>query len=189
MLTVIIVILGVLLSLGLSMYISRPIKELRESTKSLGAGDFSHRIFIKRKDEFGDLGLAFNKMTEDLALKETIKDSFGRYVAPEVVDLILANPDNQWMKGARVKASVLFVDIRGFTALSEDKEPEAIVEILNDFFTRVTDVIMKYGGYLNKFLGDEAMAVFGIPTPNPEHAEAAVMAALDIQGQIAGLGH
>ena len=187
LLTVILVFFGALLSLGFTMYISRPIKKLMESTKALGAGDFGHRIFIKRKDEFGDLGLAFNKMAEDLSLKEMIKDSFGRYVAPEVVDLILANPDNQWMKGARVEASVLFVDIRGFTALSEGKEPEAIVELLNDFFTRVTDVTMKYGGYLNKFLGDEAMAVFGTPRPNPQHAEAAVRAALDIQGEIARL--
>ncbi|MDY6972519.1 MAG: adenylate/guanylate cyclase domain-containing protein [Thermodesulfobacteriota bacterium] len=184
--TVVTVLLGILSSLGLSMYISWPIHRLRESTKSLGAGDFSHRIFMKRKDEFGDLCIAFNKMTEDMALKEMIKDSFGRYVAPEVVDLILANPDNQWMKGLKVEATVLFVDIRGFTALSEGKDPEVIVELLNGFFTRVTDIVMKYGGYLNKFVGDEVMAVFGTPTPDPLHAEAAVRAALEIQRQIVG---
>ncbi|MBE9594511.1 MAG: adenylate/guanylate cyclase domain-containing protein, partial [Proteobacteria bacterium] len=186
-LTVIIIILGILLSLGISRYFSTPIMNLRESTEALGRGDFDHRIRIKRNDELGDLGLAFNKMAEDLALKEKIRDSFGRYVAPEIVNLILANPDNLWMKGSEVEATVLFVDIRGFTTLSENKEPENIVEMLNDYFTRVTDVVIKHGGHINKFVGDEAMAVFGTPVPNPQHAEAAVRAALDIQEEIARL--
>ena len=186
-LTVIIIILGILLSLGLSRYFSNPIMKLRESTKALGMGNFDHRVSINRNDELGDLGSAFNKMAEDLALKEKIKDSFGRYVTPEIVDLILANPDNQWMKGSEVEATVLFVDIRGFTTLSEDKEPESIVELLNDYFARVTDIVVKHGGHINKFVGDGAMAVFGTPVPTPQHAEAAVMAALDIQEEIARL--
>ncbi len=183
-LTIIIIILGILLSLGMSRYFSIPIMKLRESTKALGMGDFDYQVSINRNDELGDLGLAFNEMAKDLSLKEKIKDSFGRYVTPEIVDLILANPDNQWMKGLEVEATVLFVDIRGFTTLSEDKEPESIVELLNDYFTRVTDIVIKHGGHINKFLGDEAMAVFGTPVPNPQHADSAVRAALDIQEEI-----
>jgi adenylate cyclase len=184
-LTVVITVLGILLSLGLSKYFSNPISKLRESTKALGTGDFSHKVTIDRNDELGDLGLAFNKMAEDLALKEKIKYSFGQYVTPEIVDLILENPDNEWMKGSEIEATVLFVDIRGFTSLSEDKKPESIVELLNDYFTRVTDIVIKHGGHINKFVGDEAMAVFGAPVANPQHAEAAVRAALDIQREIA----
>ena len=183
-LTIIIILLGILLSLGMSRYFSIPIMKLRESTKALGMGDFDYQVSINRNDELGDLGLAFNEMAKDLSLKEKIKDSFGRYVTPEIVDLILANPDNQWMKGLEVEATVLFVDIRGFTTLSEDKEPESIVELLNDYFTRVTDIVIKHGGHINKFLGDEAMAIFGTPVPNPQHADAAVRAALDIQEEI-----
>lgn len=187
-LTVIIILLGILLSLGLSMYISRPITELRESAKALGKGDFDHRVHIPRNDELGDLGSAFNKMAEDLALKDKIQDSFGRYVTPEIVDLIMADPDdNPWMKGSKVEATVLFVDIRGFTTLSEDKAPEVIVELLNDYFSRITEVVIKHGGHLNKFVGDAAMAIFGTPVPNSEHAEAAVKAGLDIQTEIASL--
>ena len=93
--------------------------------------------------------------------REKIKYSFGQYVTPEIVDLILENPDNQWMKGLKVDATVLFVDIRGFTTLAEEKDPETIVELLNDHFTRITDIVIKHGGHLNKFVGDEAMAVFG----------------------------
>ena len=183
-LTIIIIILGILLSLGMSRYFSIPIMKLRESTKALGMGDFDYQVSINRNDELGDLGLAFNEMAKDLSLKEKIKDSFGRYVTPEIVDLILENPDNKWMKGLEVEATVLFVDIRGFTTLSEDKEPESIVELLNDYFTRVTDIVIKHGGHINKFLGDEAMAVFGTPVPNPQHADSAVRAALDIQEEI-----
>jgi adenylate cyclase len=187
-LTVIIILIGLLLSLGLSMYISHPINKLRESTKALGKGDFDHRIAIPRNDELGDLGSAFNKMAEDLALKDKIQDSFGRYVTPEIVDLIMADPDdNPWMKGSRVEATVLFVDIRGFTTLSENKAPEVIVELLNDYFSRITEIVIKHGGHLNKFVGDAAMAIFGTPVPNLEHAEAAVKAALDIQAAIAML--
>jgi adenylate cyclase len=183
-LTVIITFLGIGLSLALSLYFSSPIKKLGQSIKALAMEDFEHRVNLDRNDELGDLGLAFNRMAEDLALKEKIKDSFGQYVTPEIVDLILENPDNQWMKGLKVDATVLFVDIRGFTTLAEEKEPEAIVELLNDHFTRITDIVIKHGGHLNKFVGDEAMAVFGTPAPDPRHAEAAVRAALDIQREM-----
>jgi adenylate cyclase len=184
-LTAFITLLGIMLSLALSMYFSRPIRKLGESIKALAMDDFDHRVAVNRNDELGDLGLAFNRMAEDLALKEKIKDAFGQYVTPEIVDMILENPDNQWMKGLKVEATVLFVDIRGFTGLAEEKEPEVVIEMLNDHFTRVTDIVIKHGGHLNKFVGDEAMIVFGTPAPNPQHAEAAVKAALDIQGEIA----
>lgn len=187
MLTLAVIGLGIMLSLGLSMYFTVPIRQLSETAKALGMGQFSHRVRTKRNDEFGDLAFAFNRMAEDLEVKEKIKDSFGRYVTPEIVDIILANPESQWMKGATVDASVLFVDIRGFTALSENKTPEVIVELLNDYLTRVTDRVIKHGGHVNKFVGDEAMAVFGAPAANPDHALAAVRAGLDIQDAIAEL--
>jgi adenylate cyclase len=184
-LTAFITLLGIVLSLGLSMYFSRPIRKLGESIKALAMDDFDRRVTVNRNDELGDLSSAFNRMAEDLALKEKIKDSFGQYVTPEIVDMILENPDNQWMKGLNVEATVLFVDIRGFTGLAEEKEPEAVIEMLNDHFTRVTDIVIRHGGHLNKFVGDEAMIVFGTPAPNPQHAEAAVRAALDIQEEMA----
>lgn len=186
-LATIITVLGVLLSLRLSMYFSGPIRKLGETTKALGMGDFKHRVRIDRNDEFGDLAYSFNRMAEDLELNERVKDSFGRYVTPEIVDMILTNPDNQWMKGSKVEATVLFVDIRGFTSISEDKEPEGMVELLNEYFTRVTDAVIKYGGHINKFVGDEALAVFGAPVLNPHHAKSAVKAALDIQQEISKL--
>lgn len=181
LLTVLIVGLGLLLSLAFSLYFSRPINELREGVVAVGMGNFDHRVRIKRQDELGELGRAINRMAEDLSLKNKITDSFGRYVTPEIVDLILAHPDRQWMRASRVNVSVLFVDIRGFMTLSEDKDPAWIVDLLNDYFSRVTDVVIAYGGHVNKFVGDEAMAIFGAPVANPDHADSAVRAALEIQ--------
>jgi adenylate cyclase len=186
-LTTIITLLGILFSLGLSMYFSNPIRKLGETTRALGMGDFNHRVRIDRNDEFGDLAYSFNRMAEDLELKEKIKDIFGRYVTPEVVEMIVKDPDNPRIKASKVDATILFVDIRGFTSLSEDIEPERVTELLNEYFTRVTYTILRHGGHSNKFVGDEAMVVFGAPVPNPGHAEAAVKAALDIQEEIARL--
>jgi adenylate cyclase len=186
-LTTIITLLGILFSLGLSMYFSNPIRRLGETTRALGMGDFKYRVRIDRNDEFGDLAYSFNRMAEDLELKEKIKDIFGRYVTPEVVEMIVKDPDNPRIKASKVDATILFVDIRGFTSLSEDIEPERVTELLNEYFTRVTYTILKHGGHSNKFVGDEAMVVFGAPVPNPRHAEAAVKAALDIQEEISRL--
>jgi adenylate cyclase len=184
MLTGLITVLGILLSLVLSTYFSRPIRNLSKGAKALGLGNFNSRVSIERNDEFGDLAIAFNRMAEDLKLTEIIKNSFGRYVTPEIVERIIANPDDQWMKGSKVDVSVLFVDIRGFAGLSENKDPERIVEMLNDYFTCVYDAVIDYGGNINKFVGDEAMVIFGAPASNPRHAEDAVRAALAIQKEI-----
>jgi adenylate cyclase len=176
--------LGIALSVILGIYFARPIKKLAEGAKALGLGHLDHRVRIKRTDEFGDLAYAFNRMAEDLEINEKIKASFGRYVTPEIVDKILANPDDRWMKGAKVEVSVLFVDIRDFMSFSDHMNSEQIVDLLNDYFTRVTDVAIKEGGHINKFVGDEAMVVFGAPVPNPDHAKAAVRSALEIQKEI-----
>ncbi|MBN1831976.1 MAG: HAMP domain-containing protein [Deltaproteobacteria bacterium] len=181
-LTGIILCLGVLLCLGLSAYFSSPIRKLGEMTKALGMGRFDHRVRINRNDEFGDLGSSFNRMAEDLEIKEKIKDSFGQYVTPEVVDMILNNPE--MTNGSIIEATVLFVDIRGFTTLSEGKPPGLIVDLLNEYFTRVTEVVNKNKGHINKFAGDEAVAVFGAPLPHPHHALNAVKAALGIQQEM-----
>ena len=184
-LAAIVTFLGIVLSVILGIYFSHPIKMLGEGVKALGLGYFDHRVSIKRNDEFGDLAYAFNRMAEDLEINEKIKASFGRYVTPEIVEKILANPDDRWMKGAKVEVTVLFVDIRGFMAFSENIDSEQIVDLLNDYFTRVTDAGIEEGGHINKFVGDEAMVVFGAPVPNPDHARSAIKSALEIQRGIA----
>jgi adenylate cyclase len=181
---VVIIFLALLVSLGFSIYFSRPIRQIEKSVEEFGTGNYKHRASINRNDELGDLADAFNQMAKDIALKEKIKDSFGRYVAPEIVDMIMADPSDTWMKASSMVATVLFTDITGFTSISEDKEPEYIVDMLNEHFTKITKVIIRHGGQIDKFVGDAAMAVFGIAKNNSDHAKDAVKAALEIMDLI-----
>jgi len=89
--------------------------------------------------------------------------------------------------GKRVTATVLFSDIRGFTSLSEKLPPEEVVARLNEYFQVMTDIIFQHGGALDKYVGDEIMALFGIPVPHPDHARRAVAAAIDMQAALVRL--
>jgi adenylate cyclase len=179
--SILIVILGVVIATILGFYFSFPISQLVLATKEIGKGNFQYKTNIARKDEFGDLADAFNFMSQELWKKLLMQKSFGRYVSPDVLDLILLNPEESWLKGTRSEATVLFTDIRGFTSYSENREPEAIVEALNEYFSVITRHILEYGGYVDKFIGDAVMGVFCLPVAQSDHAERAVRAAVAIQ--------
>lgn len=107
-----------------------------------------------------------------------------RFVAPEVAEMIAVNPEIR-LGGVNRKVSVMFADIRGFTQFSEHTEPSRVVEVLNEYFTRVTDVILDHGGMIDKYIGDAVMAVFGAPISKGNDAEKAVRSAIQIQRMIA----
>ena len=129
MMTLAITVTGIAMSMVLSFYFSRPIQRLVVAVEEIGKSNFAYRVNLARNDEIGDLGKAINRMAEDLRLKDRIQTWFGRYVTPEIVDRILASPDDEWMKGTRLEATIVFVDIRGFTALAERSDPDAVVEL------------------------------------------------------------
>ena len=189
MMTLAITVTGIAMSMVLSFYFSRPIQRLVVAVEEIGKSNFAYRVNLARNDEIGDLGKAINRMAEDLRLKERIQTSFGRYVTPEIVDRILASPDDEWMKGTRLETTIVFVDIRGFTALAERSDPDAVVDLLNSYFTLVTDIIIQQGGYLDKFVGDTVMGVFGALIPDPAHAQVAVQAAVEVRQNMANLNH
>ncbi|KRE47836.1 CHASE2 domain-containing protein [Paenibacillus sp. Soil522] len=115
---------------------------------------------------------------EELLERRRVTDIFGRYVAPEVVNQILKNGEEGLkLGGTRRKLTVLFVDIRGFTPLSERAEPEEIVEILNEYLDLAANCIFKHDGTLDKFIGDAAMAIFNAPLLLKDHPMRAVEAA------------
>ncbi|MBU0544068.1 MAG: HAMP domain-containing protein [Proteobacteria bacterium] len=180
-LSILIVILGIAIAILLGFSFSRPISELVRATQEIGKGNFLYKINVARKDEFGDLALALTYMSKELWKKLITQQSFGRYVSPKILDLILSNPEVHWLKGTRLEATVLFADIRNFTSYSETREPESIVENLNEYFSIVTSHILENGGYVDKFIGDAVMGVFCIPVPQTDHAERAVRAAIAIQ--------
>jgi adenylate cyclase len=116
--------------------------------------------------------------------KEVLRATFERYVAPEVVQELLGREEGPVLTGEKKNIVVFFCDIRGFTSLSEDTDAREVVAILNQVLTIVTEVIMKYRGTLDKFLGDGAMAVFGAPLAYGDEAERAVRAALELQSRM-----
>jgi adenylate cyclase len=112
--------------------------------------------------------------------KRKMKRLFGQYVSKDVYEQLVANPDLARLGGQRRQMTVLFSDIRGFTTVSEKGQPEEIVAILNEYFTRMVEIVFKHKGTLDKFVGDMVMALFGAPLDDPNHAEHAVDAALEM---------
>jgi adenylate cyclase len=113
--------------------------------------------------------------------RRRLRQVLGRSVDPRVMERLLANPDVDFLKGERSVLSVLYADIRGSTRLAERTDPESLVGFINDYLGRMTDVILSHEGTLDKFVGDEVMALFGAPFPQPDHALRAVRVGLEMQ--------
>ncbi|HEX8710008.1 MAG TPA: adenylate/guanylate cyclase domain-containing protein [Pyrinomonadaceae bacterium] len=124
---------------------------------------------------------------ERLAREEVARANYGRFLPEYVVKQMLENPDSFKLGGANQTITVLFADIRGFTRLSEHAQPEKVVQLLNKYFSAMTDIIFAHGGTLDKYIGDGLMALFGAPTATPQDATNAVNAAVAMQRRIIGI--
>jgi adenylate cyclase len=124
-------------------------------------------------------GVAWRYFVEDRE-KRHIRRLFGRYVSNDVIDQLMADPALVRLGGQKRNMSVLFSDIRGFTAASENATPEAVVSQLNEYFGAMVEVLFRHRGTLDKFVGDMVMGLFGAPLPDDHHADNAVSAALDM---------
>jgi len=113
--------------------------------------------------------------------RRRLRQVLGRSVDPHVMERLLANPDVDFLKGERLELSVLYADIRGSTNLAERTHPELLVGFINDYLGRMTEVILSNEGTLDKFVGDEVMALFGAPFAQPDHALRAVRVGLEMQ--------
>lgn len=170
-----------LISVPMASGLLRPIFRLFKGTKEIALGNFDYRIPDKSNDEMGDLVRSFNKMASELKEKELHKGIFSRYVSPQVADEILREPERIRLGGERREVTVFFADIRDFTALSRKMLPEETVEILNRYFTLITEIIFRFNGTVDKFIGDAVMGVFGSPIRNETHLEHGVKAAAAIK--------
>lgn len=185
--TALMLAVGVTGAFVLATLLSRPIQRLMEGTRRIAEGDFAVTLAVPSRDEIGALTEAFNQMARSLGEKEHIKRAFSRYVAREVVDQILKDPENLVLTGERREVTVLFCDVRGFTPTAERLAPEEVVALLNAFYNLMIDTIFRYQGTVDKFLGDGVMAVFGAPIYRRDHAVQAVRAALEMQAGIRAL--
>jgi len=187
MITFALVLIGVAGAVGLATMLSRPIFRLVQGTRAIAEGNFQIVLPVTSRDELGTLTESFNQMARSLREKEMIKRAFTRYVAREVVEEVLKDPEQLGLTGERREVTVLFCDIRGFTSLSERLTPEQVVSLLNEFYTLMIETTFKHDGTLDKFIGDAVMAVFGAPIAHPDHALRAVRTAVAMQSGIAEL--
>ncbi|MCP4694910.1 MAG: HAMP domain-containing protein [Desulfobacterales bacterium] len=179
---------GVFFAIHRGLRFSRPISELVTATDEIVQGNYRYKVDLTLNNEIGDLAEAFNLMNQELLIKSFMQESFGKYVGREILSMIMDDPENTWLKGRRAEATVIFSDIRGFTAYSESKEPEEIVEALNQYFEIATTTVLARGGYVDKFIGDAVLGVFGAPVHYADHPERAVRAAMDMQATFRAAG-
>jgi adenylate cyclase len=184
LITLAIIVIGLGVAIIYGVRFSRPVSQLVRATQEIARGNYQYRVPIKRNDELGNLGTAFNRMGQELWKNAMAQKSFGKYVGSEVLDMILANPETTWLKGTSNEASIIFGDVRGFTKFAEARAPEQVVEALNAYLEIATGVIIKFGGYIDKFIGDAVLGVFGLPVSRQDHVERAVRAALYLQEEL-----
>jgi adenylate cyclase len=159
--------------------IRNPIEEMLNIVENVKSGDFTQRIKVLSNDEIGVLGDAGNAMVAGLAEREQIRDTFGKYVTPEIRDQILSGRIP--LHGERQTATLLFSDLRNFTSYVEANEPEEVIRSMREYFTAMQAAIRNYDGLVLQYVGDEIEAVFGVPLKIGAHADRAVHAALDMR--------
>ena len=157
---VVYVALGVALTLVLARTLTRPVGDVVAALRRVQSGDLGARVQVTSSDEVGVLEDGVNTMVAALREKEHILQTFGRVVEPSVRDRLLSG--ELQLGGELRTASVLFCDLRGFTALAERTPPSDVVATLNEFFSVMTTWVRECGGFVDKFIGDAVLVVFGL---------------------------
>jgi adenylate cyclase len=162
---------------------SGPVRRLAAHTRLIAGGDYATRLELPRRDELGDLASAFNAMSGGLAERDRVRDLLDKNVSPEVAARLLRDGDA--LGGEEREVTVLFADLRGFTTLSEGLPARELITLLNRFLDRMSARIEAEGGIVDKYIGDEIMALFGAPVAQPDSADRAVRAALGMRAALA----
>lgn len=183
--SVIALLIGLVLTVYLSRRLSQPIHELLDVSRALHAGNYRPRpLAIRRRDELGTLMQTMNRFAEHLEHKDRIEETLARYLSPTLASEIVNSEHRMKLGGERVQATVLFADIVGFTRLSEGMDPEAVANMLNRYFSHIARACQRNHGIVDKYIGDCAMLVFGVPRHEEAHAFNAVCCALSIQALV-----
>ena len=185
--TIILIFLSIIFAFFIGKRLSRPIEALVDASNAISKGDYTIHFDERRDDEFGILMHSLNIMADGLLHKESVEKAFSRYLSPTVAQEILGNLESINLGGQQMEASVLFVDIIGFTKLSQTMEPEKTNQLLNEYFSYISQAASIYGGHVDKFMGDCVMLVFGVPKHDEHHSYQAIACALLIQKIISNL--
>lgn len=179
--TILLIVLSIVFAFFLGKRLSRPIEALLDASDAISKGNYKVRFDDRRNDEFGILMNSLNIMADGLLQKESVEKAFSRYLSPSVAQEILGNLESVNLGGQQMDASVLFVDIIGFTKLSQTMKPAKTNQLLNDYFSYISQAAIIFGGHVDKFMGDCVMLVFGVPKQDEHHSYQAISCALLIQ--------
>lgn len=161
----------------------QPVRRLIASAQAVRAGDYAKaRAESVNEDEIGELTQTFNSMVDSIEKRDRERDLFGRMVSPEVREKMLSGQLK--LGGENREAVILFSDIRDFTTLCEGMRAEQVVEMLNEYLTEMTAAVKEWDGYVNNFMGDAIMVVFGAPFEHPDAAWAAVQAGFGMRERL-----
>lgn len=181
-------VLGLLFAIIVSGGITRPVTQLLARTREVEAGRFEGSINVTTRDEIGQLATAFNHMIEQLRRNERVRETFGRYIDPRIVEGLIDQPAMAAAQGQRRVVTVLFCDMKGFSTLSEGMTPQGLVKVMNRYLTIMSEPIRDHKGIIDKYIGDAIMAYWGPPfIEQANEAELACQAAISMIGRIAAL--
>ncbi len=171
--------------------LKRDTRDISKALKTISSGKFDVMLDTSRHDELGQVAEGINDMAQGLALRERIRELFGRFVNPAIAENVIREFSGQDQKnlcqqGQRKNVAVLMSDIRGFTPFAENMEPEKLVLLLNGYFSEMVTAIQNNGGMVDKFIGDAVMAVFGLGEESDEATicRQAVAAAEEMQERL-----
>jgi adenylate cyclase len=172
--------LGLVLAGAVTLGLVRPVRRLLAGAKAVEAGALDTVVAVTSRDEIGSLTKAFNAMVGELKVKQRIRDTFGKYVDPRIVQNLIDNPSVMGGGGERRAMTVLFCDMKGFTTLSEGLTPTSLVNVINHYLTAMSAAIRAQNGIIDKYIGDGIMAFWGPPfITDDDQATLACQAALD----------
>ena len=181
-------VIGLIFANLVSGGIIRSIRQLLAGTRAVEAGNLDQTIDIKTRDEIGELSAAFNRMVVQLRDNKRVRETFGKYIDPRVVEGLIDRPNLTAAEGQRRVMTVLLCDLKGFTSLSEGLVPQGLVKIMNRYFSLMSEPIRTNRGIIDKYIGDGIMAYWGPPfVGEADHARLASLATLEMIEHIEAL--
>ena len=179
--TVLAAIVGLVFANLVGGGISRPVRKLLEGTRAVEAGHLDQSIDVTTGDEIGQLAAAFNRMVLQLRDNERIRETFGKYIDPRVVEGLIDRPNLTAAEGQRRVMTVMFCDLKGFTSLSEGMTPQGLVKVMNRYLSIMSEPIRSNRGIIDKYIGDGIMAYWGPPfVDEVDHARFACLAVVEM---------
>ncbi len=173
-----------LLSALFARHLGEPLRRLTEAAQAIAEGDLTRTVTVESRDELGALAEVFGAMVSGLREREFIRETFGRFVSSEVAARALTG-EGARLGGEVRRVTILFSDLRGYSALSRQLGPEQMVALLNRYLSSMTDVILDHQGNLSEMLGDGLVVLFGAPNSRPDDALRAVRCAVEMQQALA----